>query len=136
MSYILKPGKNSAWRKRVLNNLVADVILYEKIETSLSLARNKKKNDLTKLLAKLVGWAKRANQEPEKKQHFYRLALHHLVNKKKIEIKREGKKIRVLNELFDNLGKKYQNRPGGYSRVNKLDSRKGDNSLRVFFSLV
>jgi ribosomal protein L17 len=55
MSYILKPGKNSAWRKRVLNNLVADVILYEKIETSLSLAKNKNKNDLTKLLAKLVG---------------------------------------------------------------------------------
>jgi ribosomal protein L17 len=50
MSYINKRGKNTAWRKHVLNNLVADAILYEKIETSLPIARS-----LTKLLAKLVG---------------------------------------------------------------------------------
>jgi ribosomal protein L17 len=50
MSYINKTGKNTAWRKHVLNNLVADTILYEKIETSLPIARS-----LTKLLAKLVG---------------------------------------------------------------------------------
>jgi ribosomal protein L17 len=49
MSFILKPGKNSAWRKRVLNNLVADVILHERIETSLPMAKS-----LTKLLAKLI----------------------------------------------------------------------------------
>lgn len=50
MSYINKPGKHSAWRKHVVNNLVADAILYEKIETSLPHAKS-----LTKLLAKLIG---------------------------------------------------------------------------------
>jgi len=49
MSYIQKAGKNSAWRRNNLNNLVADVILYEKIETSLPTAKS-----LTKLLAKLI----------------------------------------------------------------------------------
>lgn len=137
MSFILKPGKNSAWRKHVLNNLVADAILYEKIETNLSLARSKKKNDLTKLLAKLIGWAKKANQEPEKKQHFYRLALRYLVNKKKVEVKKKPskEKTKVLNKLFTELGKKYQSRPGGYSRIVKLGSRDGDNGLRVIFAL-
>jgi ribosomal protein L17 len=50
MSYINKPGKNTAWRKHVLNNLVADAILYGQIETSQLMAKS-----LTKLLAKLVG---------------------------------------------------------------------------------
>lgn len=49
MSFILKPGKDSAWRKHVLNNLVADAICYGKIETSLPTAKR-----LTKLLAKLI----------------------------------------------------------------------------------
>ena len=54
MSYINKLGKTTAWRKHVLNNLVADTILYEKIETNLSLAKHKSKNNLTKLLARLI----------------------------------------------------------------------------------
>jgi large subunit ribosomal protein L17 len=135
MSFILKPGKNSAWRKHVLNNLVADAILHEKIETSLPTAKS-----LTKLLAKLITWAKKAEKEKENKalrQHLYRLALRYLVNKKRIKAKKKlsKEKIRILNKLFAELGKKYQNRPGGYSRIVKLGSRSGDNSLRVIFAL-
>lgn len=135
MSFILKPGKNSAWRKHVLNNLVVDAILYEKVETSLPTARS-----LTKLLAKLITWAKKAEKEKENKelnQHLYRLALRYLVNKKKVEVKpkNSSEKTKVLDKLFKELGKKYQDRPGGYSRIVKLDLRNGDNSLRVIFAL-
>jgi len=72
------------------------------------------------------------------RQHLYRLALHYLVNKKKVEVKKkQGKeKTRVLDKLFAELGKKYQDRPGGYSRIIKLGTRNGDNNLRVIFSLV
>lgn len=136
MSYILKPGKDTAWRQRVLKNLVADVILYEKIETTLSLAKHNQKNNLTKLLAKLITWAKKSYQNPANKQHFYRLALRYLVNKKGIEVESNQEKVEVLNKLFNDLGKRYQQREGGYSRINKLYHRKGDNSLRVKFSLV
>ena len=139
MSYINKPGKTTAWRKHVLNNLVADVILYGKIETSLSLAksnRKNKKNNLTTLLAKLITWAKKAHQNPTNKQHFYRLALTYLVQKKNVEIERNQEKVKVLSKLFGELGKKYQDRPGGYSRITKIGLRKGDNNLRVIFSLV
>jgi large subunit ribosomal protein L17 len=64
------------------------------------------------------------------------LALRHLVNKKRVEVKRGKEKVKVLNELFNELGKKYQDRPGGYSRIVKLGLRPGDNNLRVIFSLV
>ncbi|RHZ37632.1 50S ribosomal protein L17 [endosymbiont GvMRE of Glomus versiforme] len=135
MSFILKPGKNSAWRKRVANNLVTDVICSKKgIETSLPTAQR-----LTKLLAKLITYAKKAEKEKEKKevrQHFYRLALRYLVNKKRVEFKQGKTKTRVLSKLFDDLGKKYQSRSGGYSRIVKLGLRRGDNNLRVVFSLV
>jgi len=49
MSYINRRGKDVAWRKRVINSLAADALLYGKIETSQSMARC-----LTKLLAKLI----------------------------------------------------------------------------------
>ena len=122
MSYINRPGKTTAWRNHVLNNLVADAILYEKVETSLPMARS-----LTKLLAKLIGYAKQDNL------HARRLALKYLVNKKK-NTDQQGKKL--LDKLFSNLKERYKDRPGGYSRITKLNYRLGDNNLRVTFALV
>jgi large subunit ribosomal protein L17 len=75
---------------------------------------------LTKLLAKLVGWAKRGDL------HSRRLALKYLVNKK-----HQG----VLQKLFTDLGERYKDRKGGYSRIIKNKPRIGDNSIRVVFSL-
>jgi large subunit ribosomal protein L17 len=59
-----------------------------------------------------------------------------LVSKKNVEIKEEEEKVKVLPKLFDQLGKRYQNRPGGYSRIIKMKTRRGDNNLRVILSLV
>ena len=116
MSYINKPGKTTAWRSHMLNNLIADTILYEKVETSLPMAHS-----LTKLLAKLVKWAKQDTL------HSRRMALRYLVNKKN-----SG----VVNKLFTELKGRYQTREGGYSRITKLNYRVGDNNLRVIFALV
>jgi large subunit ribosomal protein L17 len=127
MSYINKPGKTTEWRQHVLNNLVADVILHEKIETSFSLAKHNKKTDLTKLLAKLIKCAKQDTL------HSRRLALRYLVNKKHLKDK-EGKKL--LDKLFTDLKERYKDREGGYSRIIKSHYRMGDNNLRVIFSLV
>ena len=100
---------------------MADVILYGKVETSLSFAKSKDKENLTKLVAKLIGYAKQDTL------HSRRMALRYLVNKK-----HSG----VVNKLFTELKEKYQERKGGYTRITKLGLRKGDNDLRVIFSLV
>jgi large subunit ribosomal protein L17 len=122
MSYINKPGKSTSWRNHVINNLVADVILHEKLETSLPMAQS-----LTKSLAKLIKWAKQDTL------HSRRLALRYLVNKKKNEDK-GGKKL--MDKLFVDLKERYKDRAGGYSRITKLNYRMGDSNLRVSFSLV
>lgn len=49
MSYINRPAKGTSWRKRAVNNLAGDVIIHEKIETSVPLAKS-----LTKLVARLI----------------------------------------------------------------------------------
>jgi large subunit ribosomal protein L17 len=116
MSYINKRGKDAAWRKHVVKNLVTDALLYGKIETNQLMAKY-----LTKLLAKLIGWAK------EDTLHSRRLALCYLVNKK-----HSG----IVNKLFTELKEKYRDRKGGYSRITKLNYRVGDNNLRVIFALV
>ena len=116
MSFINKPGKTTSRRNHLANNLVADVILKEKIETGLPMAKT-----LTKLLAKLITFSKRGDL------HARRLALRHLVNKKDTG---------VVDKLFVDLRQRYQDRQGGYSRIVKKGYRVGDNSLRVIFSLV
>ncbi|CAI2182225.1 6535_t:CDS:2, partial [Funneliformis geosporum] len=95
--------------REVLELSKTDVILHEKVETSLPMARS-----LTKLLAKLVKFAKQDTL------HSRRLALQYLVNKKKLQ-DQAGKKL--LDKLFSDLKEKYKNRAGGYSRITKLNYR-------------
>ena len=117
MSYIIKKRKkDTAWRKFTLKNLAGEVILYDKVVTSFSLAQG-----LTKLLAKLITYAKQDTL------HSRRLALRYLVNRKHLGI---------LDILFGNLKSRYQKRQGGYSRITKICHRRGDNNLRVEVALV
>ena len=101
---------------------MADVILYEKVETNLPMAQS-----LTKLLAKLIKFAKQDTL------HSRRLALQYLVSKKKLE---DQERKKLLDKLFSDLKERYKNRTGGYSRITKLNYRVGDNNLRVIFALV
>ena len=43
---------------------------------------------------------------------------------------------RVVDILFNDLAKKYENRNGGYTRILKLKERKGDDALEVRLELV
>lgn len=43
---------------------------------------------------------------------------------------------RVVDILFNDLAKRYENRNGGYTRILKLKERKGDDALEVRLELV
>ena len=41
-----------------------------------------------------------------------------------------------VNKVFNEIAPRYENRAGGYTRIIKLEERKGDNSLMVILKLV
>lgn len=86
---------------------------------------------LTKIVAKVINWAKKGDL------HSRRLSLRYLDNRKStLSIDSDGQAVKLIDKLFNDLGKRYENRPGGYTRISKVTNRLGDNSPTVIFSLV
>ncbi|WP_105616876.1 bL17 family ribosomal protein [Vallitalea okinawensis] len=50
--------------------------------------------------------------------------------------KRSAKKVDMVAKMFDEVGPKYQDRNGGYTRMIKIGQRKGDGAMEVFIELV
>ncbi|HOA32848.1 MAG: 50S ribosomal protein L17 [Clostridiaceae bacterium] len=48
----------------------------------------------------------------------------------------EGNKINVVNKLFDEIAVKYKGKTGGYTRIYKLDARRGDGSVMAKLELI
>ncbi|MBQ9437533.1 MAG: L17 family ribosomal protein, partial [Lachnospiraceae bacterium] len=50
--------------------------------------------------------------------------------------KRNTKRVDLPKKMFDEIGPKYADRKGGYTRIIKLGQRKGDGALLVILELV
>lgn len=108
-----KLGRDSAHRKALLRNQATSLIEHGKLETT-----EMKAKELSAVVDKLVTLAKKNNL------HARRLALNHVYDK---VIDKENNQT-IIQKLFDEIGPKYMDRQGGYTRVIKTTSRRGDNA--------
>jgi len=98
-----KLGRTSAHRRALLRHLVTELLEHDRIETTEAKARA-----MRPLAEKMITLAKRGDL------HARRQAAAFLVSED------------VLKRLFDELGPRYRDRNGGYTRLIKLGPRRGD----------
>src|ERR1700726_243162 len=109
-----KLSRDSAHRKALLMNLSKEIIENERIKTTEAKAKAVKPE-----IEKLITLAKRGDL------HARRQALSTLAQDKF-----------AVHKLFEDLGSRYVNRPGGYTRILKLGPRRSDATEMVFIELV
>ncbi|WP_442900221.1 50S ribosomal protein L17 [Geoalkalibacter sp.] len=106
-------GRNSSHRRAMLRNMVTSLLDHDRITTTDARAK-----ELRKLADKMITLGKRGDL------HARRQALQVIQDKK------------VVAKLFDRIAPRYQERPGGYTRIIKLGARAGDNASLAIIELV
>ena len=100
-------------RIALLRGLVSELIIHEKITTTLAKAKE------TRVVAeKLITHGKKGTL------HHRRLAMAQVPNKKAVE------------KVFDDVAPRYEERPGGYTRIIRLAPRQGDAAKMAIIELV
>ncbi|MFQ3576399.1 MAG: 50S ribosomal protein L17 [Cytophagales bacterium] len=106
-------GRTASHRKALLANMASSLILHKRITTTLAKAK-----ELRKYVEPLL------NKSKTDSTHSRRTVFSYLHNKE------------VIKELFDNVSEKISSRPGGYTRIIKLENRLGDNADMCIIELV
>jgi large subunit ribosomal protein L17 len=108
-----KLRRDSAQRKALLRSLVTSFLEKERIRTTLAKAK------ATRPIAeKMITLAKNNSL------HSRRLALRFIYKRK------------VVKKLFDEIGPRFSERPGGYTRIIKIGPRAGDGAEMALLELV
>jgi large subunit ribosomal protein L17 len=110
-----KLGRVTPHRTALLRNLVTALFERERIRTTLPKAK-----ELRPFAERLITLAKREGD----RLHARRLAARHLQDPA------------VLKKLFDTIGARFASRPGGYTRILRLGTRKGDGAEMAYLELV
>jgi large subunit ribosomal protein L17 len=106
-------GRNSSHRTAMLRNMVTSLIEHGRITTTDIRAK-----ELRKIAERMITLGKRGDL------HARRQAAAVIRDKK------------TVAKLFDQVGPRYKERPGGYTRIIKLGNRLGDNAPQSIIELV
>ncbi len=108
-----KLNRNSSHRKAMFSNMAASLMRHEVIKTTLPKAK-----ELRRVAEPLITMAKIDSV------HKRRLAFARLRDRE------------VVTKLFNELGPRYKDRPGGYLRILKMGFRTGDKAPMALVELV
>ncbi|GAA0989131.1 MULTISPECIES: 50S ribosomal protein L17 [Nocardiopsidaceae] len=106
-------GSGPAHERHILANLATSLFQHGRIRTTEAKAKR-----LRPYAEKLITLGKRGDL------HARRQVLTKITDKS------------VVHELFTEIGPRFENRPGGYTRITKIGPRKGDNAPMAVIELV
>ena len=123
-----KLGRNASHRKALMRNLAMALFQHERIITTVEKAK-----ELRPFAEKLITLAKKGTL------HARRLAIAKLGPTAKAEVDPEAdeKTDTILTKLFKEIGPRFADRPGGYTRIIKRHERRlGDGGHTAFIELL
>jgi large subunit ribosomal protein L17 len=123
-----KLGRNSAQRKALLRDLITDLIINERIETTLFKAK-----ELQRLADKMVTLGKKGDLAA--RRQAAKLIRFELAT----EVNEDGEVVKeqyAIQKLFKEIAPKFSDRNGGYTRVLKTGPRRGDSAPMALIEFV
>ncbi|MCW8829466.1 MAG: 50S ribosomal protein L17 [Gammaproteobacteria bacterium] len=108
-----KLNRNSSSRKAMFRNMAASLLRHEMIKTTLPKAK-----ELRRVAEPLITMAK-SDSVSNRRLAFSRV-----------------RDREVVTKLFNELGPRYESRPGGYLRILKCGFRSGDNAPMAYVELI
>lgn len=106
-------GGSPSHQRKILSNLASSLIVEERVTTTAARAKL-----LRPYVEKIITKARRGDL------HSRRLVLRKITNND------------AVTKLFDEVGPRYEDRPGGYTRIVKLGPRRGDGAEMSLIELV
>jgi large subunit ribosomal protein L17 len=106
-------NRNSSHRQAMFKNMAGSLVKHELIKTTLPKAK-----ELRRVIEPLITLSKQDS-----------------VANRRLAMARTGDK-EVVGKLFNELGPRYEARPGGYIRILKCGFRTGDNAPMAYVELV
>lgn len=116
-----KLGRDSAARKALFRDLVTDLIINGRIETTESKAK-----EVRSIAEKLITLAKRGDLHARRQVASF-------VRK---EVADTENKQDAIQKLFSDIAPRFSERQGGYTRILKIGPRRGDAAPMVYLELV
>lgn len=114
--------RDSGQRRALYRNLVTDLFRHGRIRTTEAKAKAVRGRAEKLITVAKVGSQRQLSGNYDAHQH--RLAAAYVTDKA------------VLTKLFNEIAPRFENRPGGYTRLLKLGPRKGDGAEMVILELV
>lgn len=108
-----KLNRTASHRKAMLRNMVTSLFDKERITTTTAKAK-----EARRVAERMITFAKKGDLAARR------------------HVAKTVQNPKILKKLFDDIGPRFESRPGGYTRVLKLGERKGDNAETSILELV
>jgi large subunit ribosomal protein L17 len=125
-----KFSRPSAHRNAMFSNMLASLVMHERIETT-----EPKAKELRSLADKTISWGKSVadvtSKPRDKRTAADKQRIVHAIR----QARRVLRSDEAIDKLFSDVGARFTGRPGGYTRLLKTRTRRGDAAPMAFLEL-